>query len=345
MTKCQICGKNLKNPNSKAHINSEFHQKKLNEINSKTKNEMLNKCPKCSRNIENDWVYCPYCSYVLKENELKETNKNSKELDFIQLKVINGNSEFKKVIKMNNWAGNGIKSNPYIIDGLIIKSKNEDDGIYINNTDCFFIIQNCILENCKGTGISLKNVKNGIIKKNKIVSNNKYGIFLYNSNQNLIIENQISKNNESGLILVNCKENQIYKNNLHLNNINGIHLYYSSENIIKENEARSNEIGIALQYSLKNQILENKSTYNNHGISLILSKDNKIEKNLVLSNNKGISLAKSSNNLIIENKTPYNNKSGIYLMSSLDNIIKNNTTKPSPNHEIYFYKSPENQVE
>jgi len=32
MAKCKICGKDLKNPNSKSHINSKYHQDKLNKI-------------------------------------------------------------------------------------------------------------------------------------------------------------------------------------------------------------------------------------------------------------------------------------------------------------------------
>jgi len=337
MPVCSICGKNIKNPNSLNHIRSKYHQEKLKEkLNKKALNVRI--CERCGYELNKEWRFCPTCGLQLRGDNLKNEHKKLNIEKLNSFGIINGNNEFKEFAKKNKIPGIGTAESPFILKGLEIGNTKGDNGIYINNTDCFLIIQDCIIKNCTGSGISLKSVKNVVIKRNKIVSNDKFGIFLYNSSNIEVEGNEILNNNESGILLLNSNENKIRKNKIKLNNMNGIHRYYSSSNLINQNKLSNHETGIELQFSKNNKIINNISTYNNIGISIILSNKNIINNNFTNYNNKGISLARSSENIIENNETINNNKSGIYLMGSSENSIKNNKTKPNNNYEIYSFK-------
>ena len=57
--------------------------------------------------------------------------------------TVNGNAQFQSV----SSSGNGTKSNPYIINNLLITSVDSNgDSIDIQNTDAYFIIENNVIE-------------------------------------------------------------------------------------------------------------------------------------------------------------------------------------------------------
>jgi hypothetical protein len=90
----------------------------------------------------------------------------------------------------NNWTaaksagictGDGIYSDPYVIEDLVIDGENSGCCILIENSDVFFKIENCTVYNSGGNwddaGILLRNTKNGQLIRNNC-SSNYYGINL-----------------------------------------------------------------------------------------------------------------------------------------------------------------------
>ena len=67
--------------------------------------------------------------------------------------------------------GNGTYSNPYVIEDLVINAGGSGNGIWIENSDVYFIIENCTLFNSGGgtyyAGIKLVYVKNSQLTNNK----------------------------------------------------------------------------------------------------------------------------------------------------------------------------------
>ena len=61
-------------------------------------------------------------------------------------------------------AGNGTRENPYIIEGWEINACNVYDGIFIRNTDAYFIIRNCYIHDSKARAITLLNVSNAMLQ-------------------------------------------------------------------------------------------------------------------------------------------------------------------------------------
>ena len=90
---------------------------------------------------------------------------------------IDGNDNF--IIGQNGIIfGEGTPDNPYLINDWKINASTTD-GIYIKNSDVYFIIENCYIHEgeLNYSGIILKDVKNGIIKS-VVSTRNKNGIIL-----------------------------------------------------------------------------------------------------------------------------------------------------------------------
>ncbi|MFX1570683.1 MAG: NosD domain-containing protein [Promethearchaeota archaeon] len=100
--------------------------------------------------------------------------------------------------------GSGTYSNPYLIEDLIIDAKNLGSGIFIENSNDYFIIRNCTVYNAGSVwyeaGIRLQSVSNGTIFENKVSNNNYDGIYLIDSSNNTISENTV-KYNDYGIAM------------------------------------------------------------------------------------------------------------------------------------------------
>ncbi len=75
---------------------------------------------------------------------------------------INGNDDF-------TWengvvSGNGTKGNPYIIEGWEINASGVYYGIFIWNTDAYFIIRNCYIHDSKIGAVIFINVSNAVLQ-------------------------------------------------------------------------------------------------------------------------------------------------------------------------------------
>jgi parallel beta-helix repeat protein len=197
-----------------------------------------------SNNFPLDGADHPYTSRVYNFTEF--------EISLIQ---IDGNSDFSKLIKAENWKGDGSQSNPYIIEGLTLKSispppAREGTLIHIMNTNVYFYIINCSL--IEGNrGIYLYNVKNGNISHN-IIRRNKVGIQLAFADNNTIAYNTINMNSMGVLLGTQspvepetpCSNNLIINNAIFDNELRiGLSIGVESENnIVKWNDFRSDLI-------------------------------------------------------------------------------------------------------
>ncbi|MFX1406132.1 MAG: NosD domain-containing protein [Promethearchaeota archaeon] len=156
----------------------------------------------------------------------------------------------------NNWSdakiagkctGYGNSTHPYVIEDLIIDAENIGNCILIENTNDYFIIENCTLYNSDDTyiithaGITLINVTNGVITNNTLYDNFD-GIYLNSSTNDIIIGNII------------------------YNSINAdIELLYSGGNIIYLNSFQSTHIDIFYLYSINTYSSQKKLIYTYNG--------------------------------------------------------------------------------
>ena len=157
-----------------------------------------------------------------------EFNSNVDSLKFSQgsfkIHIVN-NSGWVAFKDAGNCTGNGTYSDPYVIKDLVIDGEGSDYCILIENTNVYFVIENCSLYNSEGSQISA-------------------GIRFLNVNNSMLIENNCSSN-FNGILLMACTNNTIIGNTLP-NNYKGIFLSLSNENTLLENIANQNYFGIII---------------------------------------------------------------------------------------------------
>ena len=244
---------------------------------------------------------------------------------------INGNSEWIAFKNDGNCSGEGIYSNPYVIEDLVIDGEGSGSCILIENSSVYFRIENCTLRNSgpySDAGIKLSYVINSQLINNNCSSNGGKGISLSYSNNNTISENAVENNSEFGISLSWSNYNTISGNIVNNNEQSGIQLYSSVNNSVSGNTANSNIFsGIHLYKSDNNIILGNNATSNTlYGISSDEINNNNITGNTANSNDKvGIYLYDSKNISLLGNTANNNSDYGISLSSSDYNTISGNT--------------------
>ena len=240
----------------------------------------------------------------------------------------------------NNWTaaktagictGNGIYSDPYIIEDLIIDGGGSGYCIKIEYSNVYFKVENCTVYN--SGYISLTLVDNGLL-----VENNCSKITLGYSNNNTIFGNIVSGGNyciaSSHCNNLNIMGNKVY-NNWNGYNGRGISLFDTynssiSQNIVEFQRYSVFDSGIHLDNCTSVNVLKN-DIYECRGIVLENSLDNYVkENNLMVTKwepdynmRKGIYVFESHNNSIIGNLLN-NHSRGINLWFSNDNLISNN---------------------
>ncbi|MFX1499855.1 MAG: NosD domain-containing protein [Promethearchaeota archaeon] len=229
------------------------------------------------------------------------------------------------------WIQNrtGTWSDPHIIENVTIDAKGTGSGIFIENSNDFFIIRNCTVYNSGGgmtdAGIRLYSVGNGTLINNNASNNNRFGIYFYTCNNNTISGNIVKNNSEHGIFIDNCINNTISGNNATNNTDYGIFLNVSEKNIVLENNVYNNSfIGLMLENSEYNKISDNNVLNNSQsGICLYLSAENTVSGNIVINNGDGIVLYEHGSYNTISGNTFKNNGHGI----SIDNNCENNTIR------------------
>jgi parallel beta-helix repeat protein len=254
------------------------------------------------------------CSGAPDREEAKEgggmnENKNAR---YVPIHIC-GNKDFADQASKNGWRGNGTKDNPYIIENYEIDASGSAYGIWIENTDVWFVIRNCKIRNARGIstgmaselfgkGIYLNNVQHGTLENNDCSWNEFYGIYL-NYSDNNIIKNNNCRHNKQGISLSSSNYNIISNNDCSHNTEYGIHLSSSNDANIVSNNCSHNEHGIFIDKSIRISITNNNCSYNSNGIALCVSYDNYIK----------------------DNNSSYNSGYGIYIFDASNNIIEDNT--------------------
>ncbi|MFW9946094.1 MAG: right-handed parallel beta-helix repeat-containing protein [Candidatus Odinarchaeota archaeon] len=197
-------------------------------------------------------------------------NPNLKNSKITGIIYINGNAGWQNAKTMGICKGEGTYSNPYIIEDLIIDAGGYGSCIKIENSDVFFIIEDCTVSNCgfdeENAGIKLSNVQNSLLIKNQCLKNHGQGIYLEYSDYNIISENIVYHNYDGGITLRYSNYNKILGNTANSHDVDGIYLYYSNNNMIMRNIANGNfNKGIRLSHSNKNIVIGNTVLLNYAG--------------------------------------------------------------------------------
>ena len=116
--------------------------------------------------------------------------------------------------------GEGTYTDPYVIQNLEIDSSGTGSSIWVENSNVYFKIENCIVSHSGSSyidgGIELNNVINGRLIDN-LATSNLIGIFLDTSDNNSIVGNTLDGLGVSGAMgikLLHSKNNTIYFNSI-----------------------------------------------------------------------------------------------------------------------------------
>jgi len=208
-------------------------------------------------------------------------------------------------------SGSGTVDDPYIIGYWEIDASSTH-GIWIENTDAYFIIRSCRIYGGgyeSNRGVYFNQVKNGKIEGVTSYFNN-VGIYFENSLNNLISKSDAS-NNFNGIHLQSSSNNRIEKCTTSNNFYYGTYLNSSDNNIISRCIAKNNTNGIYLQSSSNNKIIDNSNISNNglSGIVVRFSSENNIVSNSIVENNyNGVYISDLSDNNCICNNSFKNNQ-------------------------------------
>ena len=263
--------------------------------------------------------------------------------------IIDGNDDFTS--ENGVTGGSGTENDPFIIENwVIVNDSSTENGIFINNTDAFFVIRNCSVYNYSelwhGRGILLSHVENGRIEDTTTYGNF-YGIMVRSSSAYIEIINCTSGYsdgwNSRGIECVGSSYISIISSQFH-NIYHGIHLSETPYGVIENSSIYNcSSIGIWIMGDEKvhDYIINNSRIYNNHhGIDIGLNKRlNKAPGNIQISNCKiydngipkpgvangfpGITISNLHDNIIIENCTIYHNWMGIGITLTTNTIIRN----------------------
>ncbi len=264
--------------------------------------------------------------------------------------------------------GTGTKDDPYIIEGWDIDAKGGSYGIWIENTDAYFVIRNCKIWNATtdiglATGIYLKKVYNGVIDNNTIYQNF-YGIYVDSSSNNTITNNNCSMNRWSGIAQEDSKNITITNNTCFKNSGTGIGIHYSNNIIVINNNCSRNlKHGIYLDNSINNTLKENllwgsgiyiwgsnPSYWNSHTIdktNLVNGKPVyyfKNQNNGLIPSDAGQAILANCTNFTISGLTITNASAAIEVGFSSFNTITNNNCSGNSEDGLFLYSSNNNTI-
>ena len=263
---------------------------------------------------------------------------------------------------LNNWtwaasqawcSGTGTELDPYIIENLKIDANNTDSCISIINSEAYFIIKDCTLNNSafSSGGIRINNVTNGNIIDNElnnhgiaaiygtisnhtlvsgnVLNNHQYGVYLYGS-FNQILDNTIyGDGTGSGINIQGSYHDNLISGNTIENCWQGIFIFGADNNTFTDNTALKNmQYGIVLTAGADDNFLSGNTVVNNtlSGIVVEGSTDNTIEGTVAEANNEhGIYIWNSDYTIIYDNYILDNVMDGVSISTgSTNNLIYRN---------------------
>jgi len=258
-------------------------------------------------------------------------DKNNLKISAVSGKIhINGNSEWLSFKNDGSCSGEGTYSNPYVIEDLVIDGSGSVRCIWIENSNIYFEIKNCILFKAINCGIRLSNVLNGRLINNNCSFNEGRGMDIRSTHDTEIINNSVS-NNGGGGIAVQSSQNITVS----LNSVNGNHigmLIYNNQNctISRNNILSNTDEGILIDRCSNLKLSNNEISLNRNGMNLGAFGDKNVDNCTisanVISDNvaSGISLIGVTNQIISGNIVN-GNTVGIFLGECYANILLDNT--------------------
>ncbi len=273
----------------------------------------------------------PILLYSINQNtptEVPFRKESLKKSGYWNLPFIHVNNNWTYIAGNYSWcSGDGSWDNPYLIENITIDASSSPivSGIWIQNSDDYFIIRNSTIFNAgssnNGAGIRLTFIKNGKFINNTI-SDNYRGITLIFTDNCSFIDNNLIDNGGQGIILEQSRNNTIVENTAIGSRYYALYILSSSHNntiignIFNNNTgAAGYGSGIRIQYSKDCKIIRNELNYNDYGIRLVDGSENTNISNNIIENNNiyGVYVDNSSrecvNNLFYNNT--FNNPAGI----------------------------------
>ncbi|MHA1623038.1 MAG: NosD domain-containing protein [Candidatus Heimdallarchaeaceae archaeon] len=223
------------------------------------------------------------------------------------------------------FAGSGTEENPYRIENYNITTLSYN-GIRIENTTKYFIIQNCFID-AYYTGIAVDSVAPFTVKviNNVCANHNLYGIFLQKSDFMIVSKNECY-NNYIGLAFQYADKIEISGNYCHNNSQSGIYIIFSNFITINNNTINQSRYAIYCPQIQESIIQGNTATNSSYtGFYISNCRDIIIEQNNCTDGIYGILIAHSSLLTIQENNCDYNYESGIYLSDTGSSNITSNS--------------------
>ena len=251
---------------------------------------------------------------------------------------INGNDDFTH--ENGVTGGSGTEEDPYIIENWVISGNGSvNDGIFINNTNVYFVIRNCTVYGFHHPdeyydGIELQYVENGRIENTKVNESHSCIHLRYSTN---ITINNCSCYDFPYLygygILCYRSKNITIKSCEYYNLDVGIHLSKSWDIVVENIKSYNNNKGLtswAVEPTTKRLVIKDSKFYNNdwNGVSILDRETHPSYSRIVNCEfyNNGIKakvaalrIERLCNN-IIENCSIYNNWIGIGITSERNTI-------------------------
>ena len=274
---------------------------------------------------------------------------------------INGN-DWKSVYP-DIVIGSGTLIDPYVIANLTIDAGNSN-GIYIENSISYGIIQNCtiinaaygiFLEGCSNvslfsndisistTGIYVHNSANCTVNSNSASANTNIGVYVSVSENCTFASNNITANGNIGLYGYGSFKISII-NNFVTNNTGsngGVYFSNSERCIFKMNHFVNNtNAGFTIRDS-KSCKLEANTAIDNGGDGIFLHTDELVtlELNVILNNSiNGIDAINGINNTFAKNNVSGNGLHGMELSNSKNGTVKENLLSNNDDNGIFLHQ-------
>ncbi len=155
-------------------------------------------------------------------------------------------ADFTTDPSVKNPLANGTEADPYIIENLEIDGSGSGYCIFIENTNKFFIIRNCTLENSNDAGLLMLGSSNGIIENCTIINNQGSGIKAESEFVDIEVYNSTISDNEWGGVIINADKmtNSTFVNNIINSNLDkgGIGIRGMPEIAVIRTEIHDNEL-------------------------------------------------------------------------------------------------------
>jgi parallel beta-helix repeat protein len=292
-----------------------------------------------------------YDSQLTSDKDLLQVSETSEKIHI--------NNNWTEAITEGICTGSGIFSDPYLIENLQIDTEDSGTCILIENSDAYFIIENCTLDSgdsYPSTGIRLNNVTKGTLVNNNC-SFSYMGIGLFHCNKITISEN-ILNHDRYGIYLSVCNDCNVSGNSANSTYFSGIELLHSNNATITENIMNNSGLVISGEiehlnshdidttnlvngkplYYYKNEVDLGPDDFLDPGQVILINCNDSLISNLDISNTSlPISLYYCSNNTVAENTGNYN-RNGVQF------FFCRNTTITGNNVSIYLFFCSNNTI-